>query len=114
MQRDLDELAAEGLIEMVNPSARPQRYRRFVLVAIAGDESVQDQHPQSHKDPSLPFAEEVTGCREGRQLARSGLGQDPDRWRQRKVLATAKMLATLPQRQNRRRAEHTSLCARIP
>jgi hypothetical protein len=57
---------------------------------------------------------EVTECTEGRQLARSGLGQDPDRWRQRKVLATAKMLATLPQRQNRRRAEHTSLCARIP
>ena len=28
MQRDLDELAAEGLIEVVNPGGKPQRYRQ--------------------------------------------------------------------------------------
>ena len=28
MQRDLDELEAEGLIEVLNPGGRPQRYRQ--------------------------------------------------------------------------------------
>jgi hypothetical protein len=37
MQRDLDELVVEGLIEVVNPGGKPQRYRQL------GDELLEDQ-----------------------------------------------------------------------